>query len=181
MATDVEKTVMRFLLSTSMVTFMACVALACEQLKDDEPITPLIELQSGPLTPGLVLEESRRPIHQIRLVVDATLRRGTLILDGNYPEFNEFGELVGGIQTPNVRGKGDQRLIRQFDCTIEMVKEGQENWRLYRVSCPKMRTPLRVATRGSIADGGPARVVVLGPNDKIKAVVACTRYGLAIP
>ena len=172
---------MRLFLSTFMVTSIACVSLACEQLKDDKPITPLIELQSGPLLPGLVLEESRRPIHQIRLVVDATLRRGTLILDGNHPEFDEFGELVKGIQTPHVRAKGDESLILKFDCTIDMVKEGEGKWRLYRVGGPKIRTPLRIATRGSIADGGPARVVILGPEDKVIAVVKCTRYGLAIP
>jgi hypothetical protein len=32
----------------------------------DGPITPITELQSEPLTPGVVLDESRRPVHQIR-------------------------------------------------------------------------------------------------------------------
>lgn len=163
------------------VILAACGSLARAQLTDDQPITPLIELQSGALTPGLPLDESPRPIHQIRLVVDAELGRGMLILDGNHPEFNEFGELVGGIQTPHVRAKGKAGLILKLACTIEMVKEGPKKWRLYRIKGPKISTPIRVATRGSIADGGPARVVVLGPDDKVRAVVECTRYGLAIP
>jgi hypothetical protein len=31
-------------------------------------ITPALELQSGPLTPGVVLDESLRPVHLIRLI-----------------------------------------------------------------------------------------------------------------
>jgi hypothetical protein len=178
---DVETTAMRFFVPAFAVSLAASVSLVCAQLKDDQPITPLIELQSAPLTPGLVLDESPRPIHQIRLVVDATLRHGMLILDGNQPEFNEFGELVGGIQTPQVRANGKATLVLEFGCTIELVKEGSEKWRLYGVNGPRISTPLRIATRGSIADGGPARLVVLGPDDEAKAVVECTRYGLVIP
>ena len=147
----------------------------------DQPITPIIELQSGPLTPGFVLDECPRPIHQIRVLVDAKLDRGVLVLDGNDPEFNEFGGLVGGIQTPQMRSKGDPQLAVQLNCTIELVKEGREKWRLYRISGPKIRTQFRIATKRSIADGGPARLIVLGPDDKVKSVVECTRYGLAIP
>ena len=172
---------MRFFVLPFAVTLAACVSLSSAQLKDDKPFAPLIELQSGPLTPGLVLEESPRPIHQIRLVVDATLKRGILILDGNHPEFNEFGELVGGIQTPHVRAKGKATLILEFGCSIELVKEGPKKWRLYRIDGPKLSTTLRIATRGHMADGGPARLVVLGPDDKARAVVECSRYGLVIP
>lgn len=167
--------------STFAVTIAACVSFAGGQPRDAPAITPLIELQSGPLTPGLVIDESPRPIHQIRLVVDASLRRGALILDGNRPEFNEFGELVGGIQTPEVRAKGKAALILELGCTIELVKEGPAKWFLYRISGPDIGTPLRVATRGSIAGGGPARLVVLGPGDETRAVVNCTRYGLVVP
>lgn len=172
---------MRFFVPAFAVSLAACVSLVFAQLQDGPPIAPLIELQSGPLTPGLVLDESPRPIHQIRLVVDDTLRRGMLILDGNRPEFNEFGELVGGIQTPQAGAKGKATLILEFGCTIEMVKAGPEKWRLYRINGPKISTPLRTATRGSIADGGPARLIVLGPDDEAKAVVECTRYGLVVP
>ena len=64
--------------------------LALAGLDADEPIVPLIELQSEPLTPGLVLDECPRAIHQVRIVVDAKLERGTLILDPNIPEFEQF-------------------------------------------------------------------------------------------
>ncbi|NNE33874.1 MAG: hypothetical protein HKN13_01470, partial [Rhodothermales bacterium] len=73
----------------------------------DDSITPVVELQSGPLTPALVLDGAPRPIHQIRLLVDAKMASGILVLDGNFPKFDEFGRLVGGLQTPHVRGKGD--------------------------------------------------------------------------
>lgn len=172
---------MRTLVPTGAIMLAACFSVASARLNADQPITPIIELQSGPLTPGLVLDECPRPIHQIRVLVDAKLDRGILVLDGNDPEFNEFGGLVGGIQTPQVRVKNDPRLVVQLGCIIELVKQGPEKWRLYRIRGWKMRTPLRIATKGSIADGGPARLVVLGPRDKVKAVVECTRYGLAIP
>ena len=168
---------MRTLLANGAIMLAACLSVASAQLNADDPITPIIELRSRPLTPGLVLDECPRPIHQIRFLVDAKLARGRLVLDGNKLEFNEFG----GIQTPQVPGKGDPRLVAQLDCNIELIKEGPEKWRLYRISGPKIRTPVRIATKGSIADGGPARLVVLGSGDKVKAVVQCTRYGLVIP
>ena len=168
---------MRSLLANGAIMLAACLLVAPAQLNADDPITPIIELRSRPLTPGLELDECPRPIHQIRFLVDAKLARGRLVLDGNEPEFNEFG----GIQTPQVGGKGDPQLAAQLDCNIELMKEGPKKWRLYRISGPKIRTPLRIATTGSIADGGPSRLVVLGPGGKVKAVVPCTRYGLVIP
>ncbi|MGB0596547.1 MAG: hypothetical protein ACPGLY_07660 [Rubripirellula sp.] len=80
----------------------------------DEPITPVIEFQSGPLTPALVLNGVPQHIHQIRLVVDAKLARGNLILDANPPEFDEFGQLTGGLHTPHVRDKGNPIQFRKF-------------------------------------------------------------------
>ena len=144
---------MRILVSIATMTLLACMSSANSPLNGEELIAPLIELQSGPLTPGLTLAESPRPIHQVRLVVDADLKSGKLILDGNRPEFDKFGDLISGLQSPYVRahGKGDAKL------TVEL------------------------ATRGSIADGGQARVVVLAADDKVMAVVECVRYGLAIP
>ena len=172
---------MRIVISIATMMLAACLSQPSEPLYGDEPITPLIELQSGPLTPGLALDESPRPIHQIRLVVDADLKSGKLILDGNRPEFDEFGDLVSGLQSPHVRGKGDAKLTVKIACSIELIKERPDNWRLYRIDGRALRTSLRVATRGSIADGGPARLVLLGADDKIAIVVKCVRYGLAVP
>jgi hypothetical protein len=152
-------------------------------LNGEESIAPLIELQSGPLTPGLTLAESPRPIHQVRLVVDADLKSGKLILDGNRPEFDIFGDLISGLQSPSirVRGKGDAKLIVEIACSIELVEERPDRWRLYRIDGRDLHTSLRVATRGSISDGGQARLVILGADDRVTAVVECARYGLAIP
>src|SRR3954465_8665664 len=87
----------------------ACLALVSAGAPPDEPIVPFFELQSEPLTPGLVLDECRRPVHQIRLLADVGRKagyRGTLVLDPNVPAFDETGGLVGGLQTPYVQGKG---------------------------------------------------------------------------
>jgi len=172
---------MRFFITPFVLSLAVYVSLASAQVNDDHPITPLLELQSGALTPGLAFDESPRPIHQLRLLVDARLERARLILDGNPPEFNEFGELVGGIQTPHVRAKGKATLIQELGCSLDLIKEGTDKWRLYRISGPNISTTLRVATRGSIVDGGPARLVILGPDGKAKTVVDCTHYGLIIP
>ena len=172
---------MHTLMPTGAIMLAACCSVASAQLIVDRPITPIVELQSGPLTPGFVLDECPRPIHQIRILVDAKLDRGVLVLDSNAPEFDEFGGLVGGILTPQVRGDGGPLPAVKLGCVIELVKESREKWRLYRISGSEIRTPLRIATLGSIGDGGPARLVVLGPDKKAKAVVECTRYGLAVP
>lgn len=160
---------------------LAGMSAASSPLIGNESIAPLIELQSSPLTPGLTLAESPRQIHQIRLLVNADLKSGKLILDGNQPSFDIFGDLINGLQTPDVRSKGDAMLMVEIDCSIELVKERPDKWRLYRIDGRDMRSSLRVATRGSIADGGPARLVVLGADDRVTAVVECIRYGLAVP
>jgi hypothetical protein len=181
LAFRVEGLAMRTLMPTGAILLAACCSVALAQSNVGQRILPVIELQSRPLTPGLVLDESARPIHQVRVLIDAKLKRGTLILDGSLPEFNEFGVVVGGIQTPQIRDNGNPQFLVQLDCIIESVKEGPDEWRLYRVTGQKIRTPLRIATRGSIADGGPARLVILDRDDKVKTVVECIRYGLVIP
>ena len=172
---------MRVLVTIPVMAIAVLVVAMLVPLRGDDSITPLIELQSGPLTPGLELADSPRTIHQIRLIVDAKLKSGKLILDGNHPEFNEFGDLVGGLHSPDVRGKGDARLMVEIACSIELVKERVDGWRLYRIGGRELLSRLRVATRGSIDDGGPARLVVVGQGDKVATVVECTRYGLAVP
>jgi hypothetical protein len=172
---------MRILLPAVAKMLAAIVIFLGAKSSADEPITPLIEFQSGPLTPALVLDDVSRPIHQIRLVVDAKLASGILILDGNSPEFDEFGELVGGLQTPHVRGKGDPKRISEVRCTIELLKEGSGKWRIYQIHAANISTAIRLATRGSLANGPPARILVLTSNDKVSAVIQCTPYGLVVP
>ena len=88
---------------------------------------------------------------------------------------------MGGIQTPQVRGKGGALPTVELACVIEFIKAGREKWLLSRLRGPKITSPLRLATRGCIGDGGPARLLVLGGDKKVKAVVALTQYGLAVP
>ncbi|MDF1842185.1 MAG: hypothetical protein P1U77_12175 [Rubripirellula sp.] len=172
---------MRDLLSVVTKTLAAITILLGAPSNGDEPITPVIEFQSGPLTPALVLNGVPQPIHQIRLIVDAKLARGTLILDGNTPEFDEFGALTGGLQTPHVRGKGDPNSISKVRCTIELLKEGLDKWRVYDIRTSKIGTMLHLATRGTLANGSSARILVLASNDKVSAVIRCTPYGLVVP
>jgi hypothetical protein len=165
------------------MTLLACLSAASSPLNGEAFILPLIELQSGPLTPGLTLDESPRPIHQVRLVVDAGLTSGKLILDGNRPEFDLFGDLISGLESPyvRVRGTGNSKLVVEIACSIELVEERPDKWRLYRIDGRDLSTSLRVATHGSIADGGQARLVILSADNKVTTVVECTRYGLAVP
>jgi hypothetical protein len=165
------------------ISILAYLSFILAPAYGDPPIKPFIELQSGPLTPGIEIEESPQPVHQIRLILDATLSRGTLILDGNQPVFDELGELIGGIDTPQIReaDKGDRKNVVEIPCAIAFVKDGPKPWRLYRIDGPKIQTPIRIATRGNLADGGPVRIIILGPDKKAKTVVNCTRYGLVVP
>lgn len=162
----------------TVVLTVACFALVSSGAGADGPI---IELQTEALTPGLVLEESERPVHQVRLLVDNDGGHGTLILDPNVPQFDEFGGLIGGVQTPQARGKGGGLPTVQLRCAIELVKSGEEKWLLFRLRGEKITSPLLIATRGPILDAGPARVLVLGGDKKVRTVIAMTRYGLVVP
>lgn len=48
---------MRIVVPIAEMTLVACMSAWAVQLCSDEPITPLVELQSRPLTPGLALAE----------------------------------------------------------------------------------------------------------------------------
>jgi hypothetical protein len=128
-----------------------------------------------------VLDESQRPVHQVRVLVEADPKHGLLVLDANVPKFDEFGSLAGGILTPQIRGEGGPLPAVRLECLIELAKENPEGWRLYRLSGPKIRTPLRLATRGDLGDSGPARLLVLGSDKQVEAVIDLTRYGLVVP
>lgn len=172
---------MRILGPTVARTLAAIVIFVGAKSSADEPMSPLIEFQSGPLTPALVLDNVPQPIHQVRLVVDAKLASGILILDGNSPKFDDFGALVGGLQTPHVRGQGDPKRISKVRCSIALLKDGSGKWRLYQIQSSKTGKGLRLATRGRLADGGSARILVLDSQDKVSTVIPCTPYGLVVP
>ena len=97
------------------------------------------------------------------------MKSAKLILDGNHPELDEFGDLIGGVHSPHFRSKGETKLMLEIACSVELVKERPDKWRLYPINGRELRISLRVATRDSIADGGPARLVVLDPEDRVTA------------
>jgi hypothetical protein len=140
-----------------------------------------MELQTDALVPALEFRESKRPVHQVRLLVDGDGKHGTLILDPNIPEFDDFGELMGGVQTPYARGKGGPLPRIELRCGIELVKGNDDRWLLFRIKDDKIATRVMIATRGPILDSGPARLLVLGNDRKVKAVISMSRYGIAVP
>jgi hypothetical protein len=146
-----------------------------------EPVRPDVELQSEALTPGLVLSESRRPVHQVRLLVEATAGRGALVLDPNVPEFDESGGLVGGIRTSQAGKEGGPLRVVELRCVIASMTAGPDGWLLFRLEGPKITSSLRLATRGRVGEGGPARLLVLGADKKVKTVVRLMQSGLAVP
>lgn len=172
---------MRWLAATFAIVLAIGVRLGPAQSENGQTAVPFIELQSDALTPALHIDESPRPVHQIRLIVDASLKRGTLILDGNRPEFDEFGKLIGGLQTPHVRANSLDSLRREIPCTIQMVKHGSDEWQLYELEGPSLKTPFRVATRNNISEAGPSRMMILGQDQKPSIVIDCSRYGLVPP
>lgn len=172
---------MRYLGPVIAIFVAASVHSARSSVGAAEPIVPFIELQSDPLTPALTLDGFARPIYQIRILVDAKMAKADLILDGNLPQFDEFGNLTGGLQTPHVRANGDPERMTQIACTIALEKSGTSKWRRYRIDCPKLNTSLRIATRGPIGDGGPSRILILQSDNKPSAVIQCTTYGLVVP
>ena len=97
------------------------------------------------------------------------------------PEFDEFGDLVGGIETPQSGGKHGVLPAVELKCEIEFLKEGREKWLLFRLTGARITSPILVATRGAILDAGPARFLVLGADKKVKTVIDLTRYGLLVP
>jgi hypothetical protein len=175
---------------STLLPAVAGIVVSVAIVQADDRINPSIELQSGPLTPGLVLTEIREPIHQVRLLVDIKdgtgPGRATLILDPNTPEFDEFGRHVGSLETPYVKQKGGPLRPVVLYCEIAFVKEEPKNqdtvgkWRLYRLRGSKLSSNLYVATLHSILEGGPARLIVI-ENGKAKSVVDLTRFGLLLP
>lgn len=140
-------------------------------------LPPDIEVQSGPITPGLVLEESRRPVHQVRLQFDAKLEKGRLLLDANTPIFDAFGTLVGGIITPQTVDQAGPLPVIELPCTVELSK-AKGKWHLYRVVGPKIKTPLCIATKGALGEAGPTRVIIYDDDKNIASVIDCTQYGV---
>lgn len=174
----------------SMIEFVAflaaCYAPAPNPSPADAQAQPSVELQSEAITPGLTLTESRKPIHQVRLLADVGRRgvsRGTLLFDPNTPVFDEFGALVGGVVTPASGGERGPVPAVKLECLIEPVKagRGEQEWHLYRLTGPDLKSRLLLSTRGPVTSAGPARLVVLGKGDKVENVIPLTRYGLIAP
>jgi hypothetical protein len=169
-----------------MAFLMVCCALAPNRMPAGEQTQPSVELQSEALTPGMTLAESRRPVHQIRLLADVGrpgVSRGTLVLDPNTPVFDEFGGLTGGVTTPESGGPRGAIPAVELECRIEPLKagRGEQQWNLYRLAGPALKSNLRLATRGPVTSSGPARLLVLGKDERVESVVSLTRYGLVVP
>jgi hypothetical protein len=177
---------MRLESALMMALLAVCSASPSSHLSSAGPAQPSVELRSEAITPGLALPESQKPIHQVRVLADVGrpgVSRGTLVLDPNQPVFDEFGALEGGLTTPQSKGQRGALPELSLECQIESVKtgRGEQAWHLYRLTGPRLKSPLRLATLGPITSSGPARLLVLGEGDRVESVFPLTRYGLVAP
>src|SRR5687767_11536419 len=84
---------------TSSFVALACVALVSSSAAAAGPAKPGLVLESGRFSPGLVLGESRTPVHSVSLRLDVDGKGdgfGALVLDPNPPEYDEYGDPVTG-------------------------------------------------------------------------------------
>lgn len=120
-----------------------------------------LDLQSGSLSPGLPLGEVEGGVHRVRLVAQLDEEgegEGTLTLDPNAPEYEEFGMETTAGSLPSA-------MLR---CRLKFVKRGGP-CRLYEIRGPKITSRLSLVTERTPASSG--RLLVLGKEGKVKYVV----------
>ncbi|MBI3860781.1 MAG: hypothetical protein HY290_02675 [Planctomycetia bacterium] len=147
---------------------------------ESENLTTRVEVRSWFVVPGLSLAESKRPIHWVGLVVDADPKgegKGTLTLNPNPPAFDEFGDLLNGWETKPVDIKRESFPLVELECIVAYVKSGQVERvnqgavtrQIYRVTGPKIKSPLFFTTTGPGLTTG--RLLVHDAKGRVESVV----------
>jgi len=136
-----------------------------------EPPPTTVDLRSEVLVPGVTMRETKQPVSQVQLMVRLDKKgsgTGTLVLNANMPEIDEFGTAFLKGNVPPSR----------LDCEVKFVKKGRvqvragpppEEWLLYQIIGPKITTRLFVATPGPGLAAG--RLVVWRDDMTVAAVV----------
>ena len=143
-----------------------------------------VRLTSAYFSPGLLLAESKHPVHSINIAANVNAggegkAKITLILSP--PIYDEYGGLLNGRDTGgNDVAKKDPRPPLVLDCTVEFVKAGVSarvneppiERSVFRLKGPKITSALFVATEGPGLTTG--RLLVLGKDQRVEHVVDLT-------
>jgi hypothetical protein len=165
---------------TALFITLACLVLPGGLATAAAPPSPGVVLQSGRFSPGIVLGESKDPIHSVRLEVDVDAQGegfGSLVLDPNPPQYDEYGDPVNGWEHDPVEPKGKPLPVVSLACTVKFVKAGhvgRTNERpvkrnIFRIEGPKITSRLFVATRGPGLAAG--RLLVHDKEGRVQHVV----------
>ncbi len=148
--------------------------------KETEKPTSHVELRSWIVATGMSWPESKHRIHWVSLVVDADQKgegRGTLVLNPNPPGFDEYGDLVTGWETKQFDTQRQTLPLIEFECRLDYVKSGAVERvndapvtrQIYRLSGPKIKSKLSIATTGPGLTSG--RLLVHDAKGRVESVV----------
>jgi hypothetical protein len=148
--------------------------------KESEKPTSRVELRSWIIATGMSLPESKDRIHWISLVVDADQKgegRGTLTLNPNPPGFDEYGDLLTGWETKQFDTRRATLPLIEFECRLDYVKSGAVERvndapitrQIYRLTGPKIKTKLSIATTGPGLTSG--RLLVHDAKGRVESVI----------
>lgn len=172
---------------TAILLAAACVACLVPTPADDPPkaTAPPVMLRSNTLSPGVPLPEAKGPVYSVNLDATVTTKgegKGTLTLHVNPPNYDEYGDHVTNTEVDHVarppRAKDQPPVV--LECKIELEKIGfigrvntpPTQRALFRITGPKIRSTLYIATTGPGLAGG--RLLVHDKNDRVEHVVEMT-------
>ncbi len=140
-----------------------------------------VRLNSAVLPGGLTLAESKYPVYSIHLDAQVNQKgegKGKLTLNVSPPNYDEYGDYVTGKEVDNVnRPPKHERPPVVLDCRIEYLKSGfvgrvntpATRRALFRITGPKITSPLRVVTAGPGLTTG--RLLVVGKDERAECVI----------
>src|SRR5262245_59197557 len=157
-----------------------CTVLLVSPAVAESPKTR-VELKTDYFSPGLTLAESKHPVHGVRIVVETNAKgegKGKLTLLLDPANYDEYGDFVTGRETDDVDRKRTKPYIPpiELDCSTEFVKAGSIGRvnqspikrSIFRVTGPKISSPLYIATEGPGLIGG--RLLVHGSDQRVEHV-----------
>jgi hypothetical protein len=103
--------------------------------------------------------------------------RGTLTLNPNPPEFDEFGDVLTGWESKPIDTKRATLPVVELECSLEYVKSGRvervndapATRQIYRITGPKIKSALFFTTAGPGLTSG--RFLVHNAKGRVESVV----------